>query len=111
MSSGRRERQLRAEGYSFVAGTDEAGRGALFGPVFAAAVILNPSRAIRGLRDSKLLTPARRAALADRIRRRALAWAVAGADVYEIDRLNILQASRLAMQRAVGSFNPLAITS
>ncbi len=77
------------------------GRGCLFGPVFAAAVVLDPDRQIRGLRDSKELDAERREVLAGRIRERAAAWAVAGADVFEIDHLNILQASRLAMRRAV----------
>jgi ribonuclease HII len=83
-----------------IAGIDEAGRGPLAGPVIAAAVILDPSRPIAGLADSKLLSPARREALAAAIRERALAWAVAAGDVAEIDRLNILQATLLAMRRA-----------
>lgn len=83
------------------AGIDEAGRGPLAGPVFAAAVILDPARPIRGLRDSKVLTHERRVELAVEIRARAIAWAVAFADVGEIDRLNILQATLLAMRRAV----------
>ena len=87
----------------WVAGVDEAGRGPLAGPVAAAAVILDPSRAIRGLGDSKRLSPARRAALEPEIQDRALAWAVAWADVAEIDALNILQASLLAMRRAVAA--------
>lgn len=98
---GKYERAARAQGYSAIAGLDEVGRGALFGPVFAAAVILHPDREIRGLRDSKELPAERRELLAERIRERALSWAVAGADAYEIDRVNILQASRLAMKRAV----------
>jgi len=84
-----------------VCGVDEAGRGPLAGPVFAAAVVLDPSRPIEGLRDSKRLPAARRDALADAIRERALGWAVAQASVAEIDRLNILQAALLAMRRAV----------
>ncbi|MGH8306922.1 MAG: ribonuclease HII [Gammaproteobacteria bacterium] len=84
-----------------IAGVDEAGRGPLAGPVAAAAVILAPSRPIRGLKDSKLLTPLQREALATEIRVIALAWAVGWADHTEIDRLNILQASLLAMQRAI----------
>ena len=84
-----------------VAGIDEAGRGPLAGPVVAAAVILDPARPIRGLRDSKLLTEAARARLAAEIRECALAWAVASSDVAEIDLVNILQASLLAMRRAV----------
>lgn len=84
-----------------VAGIDEAGRGPLAGPVVAAAVILNSNRRINGLRDSKMLTPARREQLAERIKERAVAWAVAEASVDEIDTLNILQATLLAMRRAV----------
>ncbi len=86
---------------ALTAGVDEAGRGPLAGPVVAAAVILNPKRAIRGLRDSKQLTPERRAVLAERIRERALGYAIAEADHTEIDLLNILQASLLAMKRAL----------
>ena len=84
-----------------IAGVDEAGRGPLAGPVVAAAVILDPGRPIRGLRDSKQLAPERRAVLALRIRERAIAWAVAEADHEEIDLLNILQATLLAMKRAL----------
>jgi ribonuclease HII len=84
-----------------IAGIDEAGRGPLAGPVVAAAVILSKKRPIRGLRDSKLLTPLARERLAHQIRVRAIAWSVAAADVEEIDRLNILRASLLAMRRAV----------
>lgn len=82
-------------------GIDEAGRGPLAGPVFAAAVILDPGRRIRGLRDSKVLAAERRATLALEIRERSIAWAIASADVHEIDTLNILQATLLAMRRAV----------
>jgi ribonuclease HII len=82
-------------------GVDEAGRGPLAGPVVAAAVILDPDRPIEGLDDSKKLSAKRRAALAVEIRARALSWAVAEASVEEIDRINILQASLLAMRRAV----------
>ncbi len=84
-----------------VAGLDEAGRGALAGPVYAAAVILDPTRPIPGLADSKKLSPARREALDSLIRERALAYAVAWSEAAEIDRVNILQASLLAMARAV----------
>src|SRR6185437_14294350 len=84
-----------------VAGVDEAGRGPLAGPVVAAAVILDPRRRIPGLADSKLLTPEAREALAPRIRARAVAWAVAWADREEIDAINILQATLLAMRRAL----------
>lgn len=82
-------------------GIDEAGRGPLAGPVVAAAVILDASRPIRGLADSKVLAPERREELAVRIRERAIAWAVAEASVDEIDSINILQATLLAMRRAV----------
>ncbi len=86
-----------------ICGVDEAGRGPLCGPVVAAAVILDPAKPIAGVNDSKKLSPKRREVLADLIRRDALAWAVGEASVAEIDRLNILQATMLAMQRAVAS--------
>lgn len=91
-----------------VAGVDEAGRGPLVGPVVAAAVILDPARPIEGLADSKRLSARRREALAALIRERALAWAVASASPAEIDRLNILHATLLAMQRAVAGLAPAA---
>jgi ribonuclease HII len=84
-----------------VAGVDEAGRGPLAGPVVAAAVILNPVRPIRGLADSKQLSVKRRQALADEIKAEALSWSVAWADAAEIDVLNILAATMLAMRRAI----------
>ena len=84
-----------------VAGVDEVGRGPLCGPVVTAAVILDPSRPILGLNDSKKLSEARREALFEEIREKALAWCIARAEVEEIDRLNILHATMLAMQRAV----------
>ena len=86
-----------------VCGVDEAGRGPLAGPVVAAAVILDPARPIAGLNDSKKLSAKKRMALAGLIRERALAWSVAEASVEEIDQLNILHASMLAMQRAVAA--------
>jgi len=86
-----------------IAGVDEAGRGPLAGPVAAAAVILDPDRPIVGLKDSKQLSASQREALAVDIRARSIAWAVAWADHEEIDRLNILQASLLAMARAVAA--------
>ena len=89
-----------------VCGIDEAGRGPLAGPVVAAAVMLDPERPIAGLNDSKKLSEKRRLALADEIRATALAWCVAEASVEEIDRLNILQATLLAMQRAVAGLEP-----
>lgn len=84
-----------------VAGVDEVGRGPLAGPVIAAAVILDPDRPIEGLADSKALTPRRRETLCAEIQQYALAWAIGRAEVEEIDRINILQASLLAMRRAV----------
>ncbi|HEY4732261.1 MAG TPA: ribonuclease HII [Gammaproteobacteria bacterium] len=87
--------------YRLIAGVDEAGRGPLAGPVFAAAVILNPHAPIDGIADSKALTAKMRNRLDKEIRTHALAWAIARAEVEEIDSLNILQASLLAMRRAV----------
>jgi ribonuclease HII len=86
---------------SLLCGVDEAGRGPLAGAVFAAAVVLDPKRPIRGLADSKVLPAPVREKLAERIRSRAIAWAVASASVEEIDSINILRASLLAMRRAV----------
>ncbi|HUI79578.1 MAG TPA: ribonuclease HII [Bryobacteraceae bacterium] len=100
------ERELHARGFHAVAGVDEVGRGALFGPVFAGAVILSPDRPVRGLNDSKLLEPERREVLAERIRERAVAWAVAAVDAATIDYLNIYQASRVAMRLAVSKLAP-----
>lgn len=88
-------------GYRSICGVDEAGRGPLAGPVFAACVILHPARKIDGLADSKKISAKRRANLAILIKKYALAWAVSSASVLEIERLNILQASLLAMKRAV----------
>ena len=84
-----------------VAGVDEVGRGPLCGAVVTAAVILDPNRPIAGLNDSKKLTEARREKLFDEIREKALSWCIARAEVEEIDELNILHATMLAMQRAV----------
>ena len=89
------------EAVRLICGVDEAGRGPIAGPVYAAAVILDPQQPIAGLKDSKLLAPRRREALAIAIRGEAHAWAVASATVEEIDQLNILQATLLAMRRAV----------
>jgi len=89
-----------------IAGVDEVGRGPLAGPVVAAAVILDPRRPIKGLTDSKKLTEKRREALYDEIRDKALAWALGRAEVAEIDAINILQASLLAMSRAVAALDP-----
>ncbi len=101
MPTSRHERALRRAGFVAIAGVDEAGRGALFGPVVAGAVVLDPDRPIRGLDDSKQLEPERREVLAARIKERARAWAVGAADAFEIDRWNILEAARLSMRRAV----------
>src|ERR1700741_5145719 len=101
MCSSRFERTARQLGWTRIAGIDEAGRGALFGPVVAAAVVLNPKRRIVGLDDSKKLTPERRAELAPRIQEHALAWAVAEIDASRIDAWNIYQASRQAMAAAL----------
>lgn len=100
------ERAARSEGFERIAGVDEVGRGSLFGGVFAGAVILSPERPIRGLRDSKQLTAEQRAELAPLIRERSIAWAVAAVDAFEIDRINIYQASRLAMKLAVERLTP-----
>ncbi|MDD3529169.1 MAG: ribonuclease HII [Gallionellaceae bacterium] len=91
-----------------ICGVDEVGRGPLAGPVVAAAVILDPARPIDGLKDSKKLSAIRREELAEAIRLRALAWAVAAADLEEIARLNILHATLLAMRRAVEALRPAA---
>jgi len=89
-----------------LAGVDEVGRGPLAGDVVTAAVILDPERPIEGLRDSKKLSEPRRVELAQQIREQALAWTIARASVAEIDELNILQASLLAMHRAVSALQP-----
>lgn len=91
-----------------VAGVDEVGRGSLFGCVVAAAVILDPAYRLRGLRDSKLLEPERREILSERIRKHAIAWAVAAVDAARIDQINIYHASRAAMRDAVLQLAPAA---
>jgi len=106
--SGRAIATALSAGAQRIAGVDEAGRGPLAGPVVAAAVILDPARPISGARDSKKLSAAQRAALALQIRAQALAWAIGTASVQEIDTLNILQASLLAMRRAVEALDPAA---
>jgi ribonuclease HII len=95
------EREALAEGLSVVAGIDEVGRGALCGPVIAGAVVLGRGFDAAGLDDSKRLTRRQREALAERVRERAEAWALGSADPSEIDRLNILRATHLAMRRAL----------
>jgi ribonuclease HII len=102
----RYEKEAWRKGSRLVGGVDEVGRGCLFGPVVAAAVILNPQDRIRGLRDSKLLPEQTRERLAAQIRARAFCWAFAAVDAAEIDAINILQASRLAMRNAVLQLHP-----
>jgi len=101
LCSSRYEREARQRGWLRIAGLDEAGRGSLFGPVVAAAVVLNPHRRIVGLDDSKKLSAERREVLALRIREHAVVWAVAHADARRIDAWNIYQASRQAMTEAL----------
>ncbi len=102
------EKQAWQSGARLVAGVDEVGRGSLFGPVVAAAVILDSNYRIRGLRDSKLLVAERRELLAVRIREHAIAWSIAAVDAARIDQINIYQASRVAMEQAVQSLDPSA---
>src|SRR5262249_51554197 len=94
-------------GAKLVAGVDEVGRGSLFGPVVAGAVILEPGYRIKGLRDSKLLDAETREKLAERIRQHAVAWAVAAVDVARIDQINIYHASLLAMREAIAQLSPV----
>jgi ribonuclease HII len=100
------EKRAAQSGARLIAGVDEVGRGSLFGPVVAAAVILDPYYRIRGLRDSKLLPAERREVLAERIREHAVAWAIAAVDAARIDQINIYQASRVAMREAVLTLAP-----
>jgi ribonuclease HII len=100
------EKQAWAAGAQMVAGVDEVGRGAFFGPVVAGAVILDPGYRIRGLRDSKLLPAARREVLAERIKEHCIAWSVAAVDAARIDQINIYHASLLAMVEAVAQLAP-----
>jgi ribonuclease HII len=102
----RYEKKAWESGATLVAGVDEVGRGSLFGPVVAAAVILDRGYRVRGLRDSKLLLAERREILAERIREHAVAWAVAAVDAARIDQINIYQASRVAMLDAVRQLQP-----
>jgi ribonuclease HII len=101
------ENTLRRVGFVYVAGVDEVGRGCLAGPVVAAAVVLHPDKHIPGVCDSKVVPPAERERIFERIMGCAVAWAVAAADPTEIDRINIHQASLRAMQRAVLALAPL----
>jgi ribonuclease HII len=102
------EKRAWEAGALLVAGVDEVGRGSLFGPVVAAAVILERTYRIQGLRDSKLLPAERRVILAERIRQHSVAWALAAVDAARIDQVNIYQASRLAMREAVLRLQPAA---
>jgi ribonuclease HII len=100
------ESEARARGYRLIAGVDEVGRGALAGPLMAAAVILSPDEIPEGIDDSKKVPPRRRQALAQEIECRAVAFAVAAIEAEEIDRMNVGQATRLAMRRAVEQLDP-----
>jgi ribonuclease HII len=102
-----REQALRARGFRRVAGLDEVGRGCLAGPVVAAAVVLDPERRVPGLRDSKLLTPGQRETLAARLREEAAAVGLGMADAREIEALDILRATYLAMRRALEALTPM----
>lgn len=99
------ERRLRARGFRLVAGVDEVGRGSLAGPVVAGAVILDPARPVRGLRDSKLLTARDREELSQQITARALAVGIGESEAVEIDAVNILRATHAAMRRALGALS------
>ncbi len=99
------ENEYKAQGYNIICGIDEAGRGPLAGPVYAAAVILPPDCVIDGLNDSKKLTEKKREKLFDEIKEKALAYGIASADEKEIDEINILNATFLAMKRAVDSLS------
>ncbi len=94
------------EGWSLIAGCDEAGRGALLGPLYAAAVILDPAKPVRGVDDSKKLTPEVRAELAIEIRAKAIAYQVVAVTAAEVDEINVYEASRQAMLRALAALNP-----
>src|SRR5512144_3237438 len=100
------EKLVACEGAQLIAGVDEVGRGALFGPVVAGAVILERNYRIRGLRDSKLLPAERREVLAERIKQHCVAWAVAAVDAARIDQINIYHASLQAMVEAVAQLTP-----
>ena len=100
------ENEIYAEGYNLICGVDEAGRGPLAGPVYAAAVVLPRDAVIEGLNDSKKLTEKRREALFDVITERALTYGIASASVEEIEELNILNATFLAMNRAIAKLDP-----
>jgi ribonuclease HII len=100
------ETQAQRRGCNLVAGCDEAGRGCLLGPLYAAAVILDPAQPIAGVNDSKKLTPRRREALAEEIRLKAVAWQVVAVSAREVDQLNVYEASRQGMLRALRALEP-----
>jgi ribonuclease HII len=102
------EREAWRRGWRLVAGTDEAGRGALAGPLYASAVILDRSEPIHGLDDSKKLSPSVRRELAEAVRQKAVAWQVVEVPAEEVDSLNVYEASRQAMLRALGALDPQA---
>lgn len=102
---GRKEVEARNDGAGWICGVDESGRGPLAGPVFAACVVLDPCRPIEGLADSKTLSEEKRNYLTLAIKTHSIAWAIGSASVHEIDRINILQASLLAMKRAVANLS------
>lgn len=102
----RLEKEAYRRGWIFVAGCDEVGRGAMIGPLYAAAVILDPSRPITGIDDSKKLAPPRRKELADSIRAVAISYAVIAVSAGEVDAINVYQASRIAMIRAIKKLQP-----
>lgn len=95
------EQFFRDKGYKFIAGVDEVGRGSMIGPVITAAVILNPDEVIEGLDDSKKLTPKKRQLLEQVIKEKAIAWAIGEASIEEVDTLNVYQATKVAMERAI----------
>ena len=99
------------QGHRFIAGCDEAGRGALLGPLYAAAVILDPAKSIPGIDDSKKLTAPQRESLAKKIRAKALAWQVVAITAEEVDALNVYEASRQGMLRALKALFPFRISS
>lgn len=99
------ENEFYAQGKLYVAGVDEVGRGSMIGPVITAAVILNPKKPISGLNDSKKLSPKKRHILEQQIKKDAIAWAIGEATIDEVDTLNVYQATKVAMKRAIESLN------
>lgn len=95
------ENDLANAGYQHIAGVDEVGRGSMVGPVITAAVILNPAQIIDGLNDSKKLSPKKRKELEEQIKNKAIAWAIGEASIEEVDTMNVYQATKLAMKRAI----------